>query len=142
MRRRRRILVATDGSPRARRAARFAASLARRTGARMVGIYVVVERVPTLFDAGLYAFPVEAPALRREIRRRAELALSQIQREAGRRRVPCDCVRAHGSHIWKAILGTARRRHCDLVVVGSRRALASETKQLLAHSSIPVLICR
>jgi len=136
--RRRRILVPTDGSPRAQRAVRFAAALARRMGARMVGVFVVVEGVPTLFDRTLYASPALSPALRRTLRRRADRALARVEREAMRQRVPCDCVHAHNRHALKAILGTAHRRHCDLVVMARGR----QTQRLLAHSRIPVVVCR
>jgi hypothetical protein len=44
-------------------------------------------------------------------------ALLAIEREAGRQRVPCESVHAHGGHAWKAVLGTAQRRHCDLVEI-------------------------
>jgi len=134
----RRILVPTDGSPRARRAARFAAGLARRTGARMVGVFVAVEGVPTLFDRTLYQSPALSPVLQRTLRRRADRALAAVEREAARQRVPCDSVHAHGRHAWKAILGTAQRRHCQLVVMPA----GGETARLLAHSRIPVVVCR
>jgi nucleotide-binding universal stress UspA family protein len=135
--RRRRILVATDGSPRAQRAARFAARLARRTGAQLVGVYVILERAPTLFDATLYASPALSPALRRTIRRQADGALLAVEREARRQRVPCQCMRVHGTRGWKAILGAAHRRHCDVIV-----AAPGEARPLLRHSRLPVLVCR
>ena len=144
-----RILVPTDGSQRARRAGRVAAQLARRTGGRLTALHVVLERVPTLFDAGLYASPALAPRLQALLRRHADAALAAIEREARRQGVPCDRVRVKGRHPWKAILGTARRHGCDLIVIGSHgrdtgaaALLGSETTQVLARSKIPVLVCR
>lgn len=134
----RRILVPTDGSPRARRAARFAAGLARRTGARLVGVFVAVQGVPTLFDRRLYDSPALSPTLQRALRRQADRALAVVEREAARQRVPCDSVHAHGARAWKAILGTAQRRHCQLVVMSA----GHETTRLLRHSRVPVLVCR
>ncbi len=145
----RRILVATDGSARARRAARVAAALARKAGARLLAVCVVLERVPTLFNAGLYASPALSPQLRKLLRREAEQALRDVEREARRHGVACESHRVQGAHAWKSILGTARRHRCDLIVMGShgRDAMAaallgSETMRVLAHSKVPLLICR
>jgi nucleotide-binding universal stress UspA family protein len=145
----RRILVPTDGSPRARRAARVAAALARKTGARLTALYVLLERVPTSLDATLYASPALAPELQRVLRLRAERALQAIAREARRQGVACERVIVHGDHAWKSIVGNARRRGCDLVVMGSHgrdsgaaALLGSQTMRVLAHSKIPVLVCR
>lgn len=145
----RRILVATDGSARARRAARTAAALARKAGARLLAVCVVLERVPTLFNAGLYASPALSPQLRQLLRREADQALHDVEREAKRHGVTCESHRVHGAHAWKSIVGTARRHGCDLIVMGShgRDAMAaallgSETMRVLAHSKIPLLVCR
>ena len=50
---------------------------------------------------------------------------------------------------WKAIIGAARSKKCDLIVMAShgRRGLSglllgSETAKVLTHSKVPVLVCR
>lgn len=145
----RRILVATDGSARSRRAARVAAALARKAGARMFAACVVLERTPTLFNAGLYASPALSPQLRQLLRREADEALRDVEREARRHGITCESHRVHGPHAWKSIVGTARRHRCDLIVMGSHgrdamaaAVLGSETMRVLAHSKIPLLVCR
>jgi nucleotide-binding universal stress UspA family protein len=144
-----RILVPTDGSPRALRAARVAAALARKTGARLTALYVLLERVPTALDAALYASPALSPELQHVLREHAERALRAIERVARRQGVACERVVAHADHAWKSIVGNARRRGCDLIVMASRgrdsgaaALLGSETTRVLAHSKIPVLVCR
>ncbi len=145
----RRILVATDGSTRARRAARVAAALAHKSHARLLAVCVVLERAPTLFNAGLYTSPALSPQLRQLVRLEADKALREVEREARRQGVPCETRRVLGAHAWKSIVGTARRHGCDLIVMGShgRDAMAaallgSETMRVLAHSKIPLLVCR
>jgi nucleotide-binding universal stress UspA family protein len=56
---------------------------------------------------------------------------------------------ALGSHPYQAILGTAERERCDLIVLGSHHGtgpvsmmLESETMRVLSHTRIPVLIYR
>ena len=145
----RRILVATDGSAPARRAVRTAAALARKAGARLLAVCVVLEGVPTLFDARLYASPALSPHLRKLLQREADQALHDVEREARRHGVTCETHRVRGAHAWKSVIGTARRHGCDLIVMGShgREAMAaallgSETMRVLAHSKIPLLVCR
>lgn len=144
------ILVPSDGSPRARRAARFAARLARKVGARVLALYVVPEAVPSAFSGGaLYLSPFLSRRLRAELRRTAERAVDVVAAEAKREGIRCSRLRSRAAHPWQAIVHTARRRGCDLIVMGSHgrgpaasAVLGSETTQVLAHSKIPVLVCR
>jgi nucleotide-binding universal stress UspA family protein len=54
-----------------------------------------------------------------------------------------------GAHPYDEIIKEARRRHCDLIAIAShgrrgisRLLLGSETSKVLAHSGIPVLVCK
>jgi len=135
-----RILVPTDGSRRAQRAARFAARLARKLDGDLTGLYVVEEGVPTLFSGrALLESPALAPRYERRIRAAAERALQVLQAEAGRAHVACECLRRRASHPWQAIVRTARRRRCDLIVMATQDR---ETTHVVAHSRIPVVLCR
>ena len=144
------ILVATDGSPRAGRAARLAAGIARKTGARLTALYVVQERVPNAFTGTeLYASPAlggePSPLLRTQV----QTALAAVELEARRAGVACASVQARSRHPWQAILRVARRHSCELIVMASHRRepataalFGSQTTQVLARSKIPVLVCR
>jgi nucleotide-binding universal stress UspA family protein len=146
----RNILVATDGSPRARAAVRTAAGLARALGARLTGIFVVAEGVPTLFSGSkLYGSGVMSADYRRLARLQAREVLAEVERQAAQAGVECRVVRRLARHPWRAILATARAEGCDLIVMASRgrnsakaALLGSQTTQLLARSKIPVLVCR
>ena len=144
------ILVATDGSPHARRAARVATRLARACGARFFALHVTVERVPTLFTGGkLYAFPALSPELHAVLEREARRALQAVQVEARTAKVRCRALRAVAKHPWRAILAAARRHGCGLIVMGAHgrggvlgELLGGQATQVLARSKIPVLVCR
>ena len=144
------ILVATDGSGLSGKAIRTAARLAAALGAKLVGIYVVAEGVPTLFSGSkLYGSGVMSRAYRQLALRAAQRALALFEREASAAGVPCRGLRRLARHPWRSILGAARSRGCDLIVMGSHgrggmRAvlLGSQTVKVLAHSRVPVLVCR
>ena len=145
----RRILVPTDGSGRARRAARVAAALARKTHGRLIAVCVAIQHVPTAFEPGLYASPALSQQLRHLMALQEEQALREVEREAKRHRVACEGHRLRGAHVWNSILAAARRHRCNLIVMGShgRDAIAaallgSQTLRVLARSRIPVLVCR
>ena len=73
-------------------------------------------------------------------------AVKQAARAAG---VPCSARYVLAPHPYDAIVKEARRRRCDLIAIAShgrrgisRLLLGSETSKVLAHSGIPVLVCR
>ena len=144
------ILVATDGSPQARRAARIAAGLASACAARLFALHVIVERVPTLFTgAKLYAFPALSPELHAVLERQAASALLAVGKEAQKAGLACTPLRARAKHPWRAILAAARRHGCDLIVMGAHgrggvlgELLGGQATQVLARSKIAVLACR
>ena len=144
------ILVATDGSPRSRAAVRAAAALAKAAGARLAGIFVVADGVPTLFSGSkLYGSGVMSAEYRNLARQQAAEILAEVEREAAQAGVACRVIRRLARRPWRAILDTARAEGCDLIVMASRGAragvgaalLGSQTTRLLAHSKIPVLVC-
>jgi len=144
------ILAPTDGSRRSRKAIRAAARLARTLGARITAIYVVPEGVPTLFSGEkLFGSGVLGREYKELIRSQAEKVLAVAEGEAKTAGVAFSSVRPVAREPWQAIIRAARSRHCDLIVMASHgrsglRALAlgSETTKVLAHSKIPVLVCR
>ena len=77
----RHIMVPTDGSGRSRRAIAAAVGLARALGARITGIYVVAEGVPTVFSGDkLFGSGV----MSREYRKLAKLEATLAQAAATR----------------------------------------------------------
>ena len=85
----------------------------------------------------------------REASRAAEDYLGGFASEAVEAGVPCDTVALIHDHPYEAILDTARDKGCDLIAMAShgRRGmvgmlLGSETRKVLTHGSIPVLVYR
>ena len=144
----RNILVPTDGSPRSRRAIKLAAELAAKFDARLTSIYVVPEGVPTLFSgAKLYGSGVLSKETRAAIRKAAAEALDTVAREAERAGVRHSSRRALAHAPWQAIVRAAHDADCDLIVMAThgRRGLGvlgSQAVKTVAHSPVPVLVCR
>jgi nucleotide-binding universal stress UspA family protein len=144
------ILVPTDGSKLSEKAIKIAARFAAASGARITAIYVVPEGVPTLFSGEkLYGSGVLGRQYRELVKSEANKALAVVEIEAEIAGVAYASVRAVAESPWRAILRAARSRHCDLIVMASHGrsgvkalALGSQTTRVLAHSKIPVLVCR
>ena len=142
------ILVPTDGSALSRKAVRAAVELARVLGGRITALYVVPEGVPTFFSGDkLYGSGVLAPKYREAIRKAAEEALGFARTSAAAAGVPCSSARTLARAPWQAIVHTARERDCDLIVMASHgkrglAALGSQTMKAVAHTRVPILVCR
>jgi nucleotide-binding universal stress UspA family protein len=72
-----------------------------------------------------------------------------VRKSAADAGVPCETVCETSDHPYDAILKAADGRHCDLIVMTShgRKGLAavllgSETRKVLTHTRIPVLVVR
>jgi nucleotide-binding universal stress UspA family protein len=144
------ILVATDGSALSRKAIATAVKLAKSVGARVTGAYVIPPYTPALVGDSLVYVPAMSPQGRRAIHKRAsKKALDVVVSMARGAGVRGGVLHVSAPTPWQGIIGTARRKKCDLIVMAShgRRGLAglvigSETNKVLTHSKIPVLVCR
>ena len=143
------ILVATDGSALSLKAVRAAARLGKALKSRITAIYVIAPFAPSAATAEGMAYGVAylAQDYARDTRELARKALAKAAAAAGHTKVTGVSV-VH-AYPWEAIIATARRKKCDLIVMAShgRRGLAglllgSETQKVLTHSKTPVLVCR
>ncbi|MEQ1881148.1 MAG: universal stress protein [Burkholderiales bacterium] len=143
------ILVATDGSRLSDKAAKTATLLAKGVGARLTCFNVMEEYpLPAYSEFG----PVVAPPLgawKQSQKKHALHVLAKVEKLARANGVPCATAFATSHWPYKAIIETAKKRKCDLIVMAShgRRGLGalllgSETSKVLTHSKIPVLVCR
>jgi nucleotide-binding universal stress UspA family protein len=143
------ILLPTDGSPLSTAAAKAGVRLARRLGARVTGLFAAPPATPLIYRSVLpvgYATPRQHE---RMIRAAAQRHLDTIERAARKAGVPCKAVQVTSDFPADAILATAKKYRCDLLVMAShsRRGLrgvllGSETQKVLARSSTPVLVYR
>jgi nucleotide-binding universal stress UspA family protein len=142
------ILVPTDGTALSLKAARAAAGLAAKTGARITTIHVIPPfQDQVTAEGAVYHVSYTRQQYENEQRKHSERAGRQVAKLAGR--VRCDHVSAVDADPWEAIVDAARLKKCDLIVMAShgRRGLAglllgSETQKVLTHSKVPVLVCR
>jgi nucleotide-binding universal stress UspA family protein len=145
----RHILVPTDGSAPSRKALKRAVQLAREQKAKITGFYVGPEwHLPVYAELA----PMEVISLKDHaaaVARTAKRVLEAVRKDAAAARVPCRCRHAMGEHPYDEIVKAARRYRCDLIVIAShgrrgiaRLLLGSVTSKVLAHSPIPVLVCR
>jgi nucleotide-binding universal stress UspA family protein len=97
----------------------------------------------------MYASYLTPKRYKESTERTAKKALAALEVEAQTAGVACKKVLLTAGSPWEGIIGTAKRKKCDLIVMAShgRRGLAglvlgSETVKVLTHSKIPVLVCR
>lgn len=147
-----RILTSTDGSELALRGVRAAAELAKLMGANLTIVTASELHLQIYAIDGINWQPNlgrqihDAAYARDESRLKAALELAI---EAG---VAKDCVAlVHGDDTRPsfAILAEAKERNCDLIVMGShgrtglsKLFLGSQTAEVLAETSLPVLIVK
>ncbi len=143
----RHILIPTDGSALSQAAVEYGVALANSVGAKLTILAVstpyhifAVEPVMVTDTPEEYAKQVAAIA-KKYLNAAKEIALA-----AG---VSCDTVHVEREHPYLAIIETAERKSCDLIVMASHGRsglsailLGSETSKVLTHSSIPVLVVR
>ncbi len=143
----RHILLPTDGSELSASTLKKAVQFAKSLGARVTGLCVIQD----IHYAGCEA------DIGQEFQRQAEaavnkkveenlLAIEQAAREAG---VPCETEKIKSLQVVEAIVNTAGKKGCDLIIMASHGRkgvgallLGSETQKVLTHSKIPVLVYR
>ena len=143
------ILLPTDGSPLSARAVVTGVDLAKALGARVTGLFVAPPATPLVFEHFLpvrYMEPDDHAAL---IEREAAHALGQVENAAKAAGVPCETKQLTSDYPADAIMTTAHRSKCDLIVMASHgrtgvsaMLLGSETQKVLTHSKVPVLVHR
>jgi nucleotide-binding universal stress UspA family protein len=86
---------------------------------------------------------------RKNCEARAERYVGVVRDVATAAGVAYEGVHAIADHPHQAIIATARDKQCDLICMASHGrkgvsalVLGSETTKVLAHSKIPVLVCR
>ncbi len=144
------ILVATDGSRLSAKAVKAAVRLAKTCNARLAGIYAVQPYPNPVYSEGAAFGPRMSRARYAALaEREGRKALAGVEIEAQTAGLPYSSLLVTDAQPWKAITRAARAKRCDLIVMAShgRRGLSalllgSETSKVLAHSKVPVLVCR
>ena len=140
------ILVPTDGSDHAMHAAQMGIELARSLGARIYAFHVLAPLAAVAYFSDVIQH-TEDSYVDRAITR-AEQRLAEIAEMANKAGVPCHGGYAFDRRPYVAIIGAAKKEHCDLIVMSThgyttldRMLLGSETNRVLGCCNIPVLVC-
>jgi nucleotide-binding universal stress UspA family protein len=144
----RNILIPTDGSEQSQQAVRTGIELAKLHGARVTGIHVIPDYHLLIAYEGAFD-PVTEERIEEEAKARADTYLEFVRDAAKEAGVSCATVCETSDHPYDAILRTADSNECDLILMTShgRKGLAavllgSETRKVLTHAKVPVLVVR
>ena len=141
------LLIATDGSDLAERAASQGLELAKILKAKVTAVTVSEPwSAMVIGDAPLGFPPADYEKGVVEIATSVLARIAEMAKSAG---VDCATVHIKDRFPDEGIVAAARENGCDLIVMAShgRRGLArlllgSVASRVLAHSPVPVLICR
>lgn len=147
------ILMPTDGSEISQQAVKQGLAFAKALNAKVFALHVIPK-----YHAGTEkmdeGFEVPAsPALRNrfegEFKARAQEILAQVEEEAKRAGLECECIVGTNNTVYEEIIDTAAKKNCDLIMMASHGhagitglLLGSETAKLLTHAKLPVLVLR
>jgi len=143
------ILIPTDGSPIAVKAAKAGIRLAADLGARVTAYHAIEAWQPQLYGEG-YGIDLQTfQAVERAARETGERHVAVVAKLAKAARVPFASLVAKAATPYEGIVDTAKKRKCDLIFIAShgRRGLSrlmmgSVTQKVLSHAVIPVVVYR
>lgn len=140
------ILVPTDGSEQSVKAIRGAVELARKLGAKIVGMTAVE---PYSYSTMSEYRPESFEAFETRTESIAKERLRQIESIAKAAEVEVETSVSKSFSPYEAIIEAATESGCDAIFMAShgRRGLnalllGSETQKVLTHSNIPVMVYR
>jgi nucleotide-binding universal stress UspA family protein len=145
----RNILIATDGSALAERAVSHGVALAKAVGAKVTA--VIVEASFNIYDVPESKSRQLTEAYKQHAehtKQHAAKVLNHVGEAAKAVGLACETVQMEHDQPFKAIIDTAERKGCDLIVMASHGRggisailLGSVTNKVLTHTAIPVLVC-
>ncbi|MHB1361193.1 MAG: universal stress protein [Thermoleophilia bacterium] len=140
------ILVPTDGSVRAGKAAECAIELAKAGGASLLFLNVVDEVSPAYVYELESGSSIDVAALDDQRRQFGQEAVERLKKTAAAAGVKAEAMVAEG-HPWQEILNRADSEGADHIVIGShgRRALAAAvlgnvTINVIHGAKVPVTV--
>lgn len=145
------ILISTDGSEVAQKGVDHGLSLAKSLGAR-VTVVTVTERFPfraSAAGAGWVPTGDDIANYQASQKEHADRILAAVKDAAGKLGVAIEAIHVPDGWPSEAIIETAKAQDCSLIVMAShgrrglgRLLLGSQTSEVLAYSTLPVLVVR
>jgi nucleotide-binding universal stress UspA family protein len=144
------ILIATDGSELAARGVEHGLALAAPLGARVTVLSVSEPlRQAAARAAALGGIADPVGRYDQQIDEEMKNRFRSIEQRAAEHGVTVDLLHEIDDHPAEAIVRTAKLRDCDVIVMSShgrrgaaRLLLGSQTAEVLAHTTLPVLVVR
>lgn len=142
------ILVATDGSKQADKAIVLALQVADGLpDVRVSALLVEADYGLAGFARATFVSPPGAPTLREALGAQAHRRLEALLHAHGERAMRIQPLVEVSDQAAEAIVDTAKRQGCDLIVMAPRgrgaiagALLGSQTQRVVALSSVPVLV--
>jgi nucleotide-binding universal stress UspA family protein len=145
----RHILIATDGSAPAQRAAASAIAVAKATGAKVTAFFAAPPATPIVFEGFLPAGYMPPNEHAETLKRMAAKYLGSVEKLAKDAGVACEAVHVTSDYPAEAIMEAAHDRKCDLICMARHTRhglgaaiLGSQTQKVVAHAKVPVLVFR
>ena len=146
------ILLSTDGSDVAKKGVEHGIALAKSLNAK-VAVITITEPLPVDYGSGHASgwIPSQEEFDRYDAacKERADKVLGEAGAMAEKIGISAELLHVSSPHPASAIIETAKSRGCDLIVMAShgRRGfsklwLGSQTSEVLADGSVPVLVVR
>jgi nucleotide-binding universal stress UspA family protein len=143
----RHILIPTDGSDLSQNAIGYGMALAKSVNAKVTVLTVSTPFHTIALESGMVTDTPEQ--YRKRMAALAAKYLDVAKEGAAAAGVSCETLHLEHDQPYLAIIETAVRNSCDLIVMAShgRRGisamvLGSETVKVLTHSAVPVLVVR
>jgi nucleotide-binding universal stress UspA family protein len=141
------VLIATDGSELAERAAAQGLELAKLLGAKVTVVTATEPWVAVVAGDAALGFP--SNEYDESAAKAAAQLLERIAKKAKAANIPCATMHVKDQFPAEGIIAAATENGCDLIVMAShgRRGVAkvllgSVAGRVLVLSPVPVLICR
>lgn len=142
------ILISTDGSPLANKAAKGGMSLAKVLGAKVTAYYSI-EQFPLVYGDGYVPEQKTIEGFEAGARKVGQKYVDAIGKMAKAAGVQFTSVVAKAHAPYEGIIDTAKKRKCDVIFIAShgrrgltRLIMGSVTQKVLTHSKIPVVVYR
>jgi nucleotide-binding universal stress UspA family protein len=143
------ILLPTDGSPLAQKAVVLGIDLAKAVGAKVVGYFAAPPATPIVYRNHLPVGLAQPSEHAKLIEKMAAEYLGFIEQSAKDAGVACEVLHQTDDYPADAILKTAVKKNCDLIVMathgegGMRGVLiGSVAQKVLNQAKVPVMTLR
>ena len=143
------ILLPTDGSPVSRKAVKQGVAFAKSVGAKVVGFFSPEDYRVLMYSEYMPPSLMSEEEFEAQAKKAAQKHLGAIEKAAKEAGVPYEGFYLSSVAPWEAIIAAAKKKRCDLIVMGSHGrsglaglVLGSQTTKVLTHSKVPVLVTR